>query len=202
MKSFRIGTFSILAISPESKSLGVAVASGSAPAGYRVPHAKPGIGVVATQAFTNVVYGLKGLQLLARGLSPIEALDRLLQEDPDREWRQVAIMDFKGKKAVYTGSMAPGWCGEIVGDDYAVIGNMLAGKEVLSSMAKEFEFSSGDLAWRMAKALKAGSNSGGDRRGEISAALIVVGAEKVEVKLRVFAYGDPVGELCRRLKSQ
>ena len=84
---------------------------------------------------------------------------------------------------------------------YNVIGNLLTGKEVVSSVAKEFEGSSGDLAWRIAKELKAGSESGGYRRGEKSAALIVVSTEKVEAKIRADMHENSIEELCRRLKS-
>jgi len=199
MKILETGTFSILAISPNCKLMGVAVASGSNSVGDRVPHAKPKVGVIATQAYTNVNYGIKGLELLARGLFPKEALDKLLMEDPERESRQVAIMDFRKRKAVYTGAKAPEFHGEIVGEDYVVAGNLLAGKEVVNSMAKEFERSSRDLAWRMAKALKAGSESGGDRRGEKSAALIVVSTEKVEVEIKIDKHASPIGELLRKL---
>jgi len=202
MKKSRTGTFSILAISPDSKLMGVAVASGSTSVGDRVPHAKHGVGVIATQAYTNVAYGIKGLELMAQGLSPKETLDKLLREDSERNLRQVAIMDFKRRKGVFTGVKAPEFHGELVGEDYIVIGNLLVGKDVVSSMVEEFEGSSGDLAWRMTKALKAGSESGGDRRGEKSAALIVVDAEKVEAKIRVDAHEKPIEELCRRLKSQ
>ncbi|MCW3993977.1 MAG: DUF1028 domain-containing protein, partial [Candidatus Bathyarchaeota archaeon] len=85
---------------------------------------------------------------------------------------------------------------------YVVIGNLLAGKELVKNMAEEFERSSGDLAWRMAKALKAGSECGGDRRGEKSAALIVVSTEKVEVEIKVDKHVNPIGELFGRLNLQ
>lgn len=200
--SLACGTFSIVAISPNSGLMGVAVATGSTSVGDRVPHAKLGVGVVATQAYTNVMYGLKGLELMAKGLSPKEALDKLLSEDRGRELRQVAMMDVKGRKAVFTGSKVPEWYGESIGKDYVVIGNSLAGKEVVSSMAQEFEGSSGDLAWRMMKALEAGSECGGDKRGERSAALIMVGPEKVEVEIKVDMHENPIEELRRRLKSR
>jgi uncharacterized Ntn-hydrolase superfamily protein len=154
------GTFSILAISPDSKLMGVAVASGSAFVGDRVPHAKPGVGVIATQAYTNVAYGMKGLELMRRGFSPQETLNKLLEEDEERDMRQVALMDFKRRKAVFTGADAPECRAEIMGEDYVVIGNLLSRKEVVSSMAEQFERSSKDLVLRMAKALKAGSESG------------------------------------------
>ena len=199
MKKPSPGTFSILAISPDSGLMGVAVASGSTSVGDRVPHAKPGVGVIATQAYTNVAYGIKGLELLTKGLSPKEALDRLLMEDLGREIRQVAVMNFNGRKAVFTGVNAPEFRGEIVGDSYVVIGNLLAEKEVVKNMAEEFERSSGDLTWRMARALKAGSESGGDRRGEKSAALIVVSTEEVEVEIKVDKHANPIEKLFQKL---
>ena len=70
MKKSSLGTFSILAISPDSRLMGVAVASGSISVGDRVAYAKPGVGVIATQAYTNVAYGIKGLELMENGLSP------------------------------------------------------------------------------------------------------------------------------------
>ena len=199
MNKSSLGTFSILAISPDSRLMGVAVASGSTSVGDRVPHAKLGVGVIATQAYTNVAYGIKGLELLANGLSPKDVLDRLLMEDSGRELRQVVIMDFKRRKAVFTGAKIPEFYGEIVGESYVVVGNLLAEKEVVKSMAEKFERSSGDLAWRMAKALKAGSEYGGDRRGEKSAALIVVSTEKVEVEIKVDKHVNPIGELFQKL---
>ena len=108
-------------------------------------------------------------------------------------------MDFNRRKAVFTGVKAPEFRGEIVGESYVVVGNLLAGKEVVKSMAEGFERSSGDLAWRMAKALKAGSECSGDRRGEKSAALIVVRTEKVEVEIKVDKHVNPIGELFQKL---
>jgi len=199
--SIASGTFSILAISPNSKFMGVAVASGSTSVGDRVPHAKPGIGVVATQAYTNIVYGIKGLELLMKDLTPQETLKTLLEGDSERSLRQVAIMDFKRRKAVFTGANAPEFHAETMGKDYIVVGNLLAKNEVVSNMAEQFESSRGDLPWRMVKALKTGSESGGDKRGEKSAALIIVGKEKVEIEIKVDAYENPIEELFRKLKS-
>ena len=199
MKKPSLGTFSILAISPDSRLMGVAVTSGSTSVGDRGPHAKPGVGVIATQAYTNVTYGIKGLELLTKGLSPKDVSDMLLMEDSGRELRQVAIMDFNRRKAVFTGVKAPEFHGEIVGKDYVVVGNLLAAKEVVKSMAEGFERSSGDLSWRMAKALKAGSECGGDRRGEKSAALIVISTEKVEAEIKVDKHADPIGKLLQNL---
>jgi len=198
MKTF--GTFSLLAASPDSYLMGIAVASGSTSVGERVPHVKAGVGVVATQANTNLIYGIKGLELLKKGLAPKEALGILLMEDVNKELRQVAMMDFKKRKAVFTGALVPKYHAEIIGEDYIVIGNLLAKKEVVACIAKRFENSNGDLAERMIKALKAGSESGGDRRGEKSAALIVLDNEKVKYQVRINNHENPIDKLIRKLK--
>jgi uncharacterized Ntn-hydrolase superfamily protein len=132
------GTFSILAISKSGKLMGVAVASGSTAVGLRVPHALPGVGVIATQAYTKIAYGTEGL-------TPEQTLKRLLADDPQREKRQVAIMDFAGRKAVFTGTEAPKARGEIVGEGCVVIGNFLKDVRALEDMAKRFEETDGKL---------------------------------------------------------
>ncbi|MEM2536599.1 MAG: DUF1028 domain-containing protein [Candidatus Bathyarchaeia archaeon] len=195
------GTFSILAISKDGRSMGVAVASGSTAVGLRVPHATPGVGLIATQAYTNVAYGTEGLKLLASGLTPDQALKRLLAEDPQREIRQVAIMDFAGRKAVFTGAKTPRERGEIVGEDYVVIGNFLRSVKVLENMAECFKKTHGTFALRLLEALKAGSESGGDKRGEKSAALTVVNRTRILLSLRVDESSNPIQELMDALRK-
>ncbi|MEM0314397.1 MAG: DUF1028 domain-containing protein, partial [Candidatus Bathyarchaeia archaeon] len=97
--------------------MGVAVASGSQHVSIRVPHAKPKVGIVATQGHTNISYGIKGIKLLEEGFSPSETLKTLMAGDPEKELRQVAIMDFYGRKAVFAGCMTPMYHGEIIGED-------------------------------------------------------------------------------------
>jgi len=194
-----IGTFSILALSNNPPLLGIAVASGSIGVGSRVPHAKPGIGGVVTQAYTSITYGVEGLKLLESSFSPAEALNSLLVRDPEREMRQVAIMDFAGRKAVFTGLMVPKFHGEIIAKDYVVIGNLLRNERVLKCVAENFKNLRGNMARRMLEALRAGSICGGDSRGERSAALIVVDKEHVRVNLRVDYSKNPIQELLNRL---
>jgi len=194
------GTYSIVALSPKSKLLGIAVASGSVSVGERVPHVKPGVGVVATQAYTNIVYGTRGLELMEEGMLPKEALYNILKGDSGREFRQVAMIDVNGNKAVFTGSRVPDWSNELIGDNYIVIGNMLTGRDAVDKMAEEFETSDGDLPLRMVKALKGSRDKGGDRRGERSAALLVASMKRVELELMVNEAIDPISELSRRLQ--
>ncbi|MGB9714332.1 MAG: DUF1028 domain-containing protein [Candidatus Bathyarchaeales archaeon] len=201
MENTSKGTFSILAISSDSKLMGVAAASGAISVGDRVPHARPKVGAVATQAYTETFYGTEGLELLASGFSPTEALNKLLAKDPDREKRQVAIMDFRKRKAVFTGAETPEFRGERVGEEYIVVGNLLSGKSIIESMAEAFENSEEALAIRMLEALRAGSKAGGDLRGEKSAAMIIVDFERVILRVKVDEHPQPIKELHRKLET-
>lgn len=82
-------TFSIVARCAKASALGVCVATTVPAVGSVVPHAEGGVGAIATQASTEISYGIKGLQLLKMGFSPQTALEAMLKEDESRETRQV-----------------------------------------------------------------------------------------------------------------
>jgi uncharacterized Ntn-hydrolase superfamily protein len=166
-------TFSIVACDLEEKSWGVAVASKFPAVGAVVPFAQANAGAVATQSFANTSFGPRGLELMASGLSAQEALDQLLVDDPDRELRQVGLVDAKGHSATFTGSGCFPWAGGVAGNCYAVQGNILAGGKVISAMEKAFLKAKGNLPSRLFAALFAGDRAGGDKRGRQSAAIYV-----------------------------
>ena len=72
-----VATFSIVAFDPETDSLGVAVQSKFLAVGALVPHARAGVGAVATQALANVTYGPRGLELMAQGTTAGETIEFL-----------------------------------------------------------------------------------------------------------------------------
>ncbi len=186
---------------PKTLALGVCVSTAAPAVGSGVPHVEARIGAIATQAKTNVLYGINGLKLLKMGFSPQTALETMLKEDLDRESRQVIIIDKEGKNAAFTGRETINWKGHLIGKDYVVAGNMLVGNSVVDAMAQVFESSGGVLSERLMKALEAGQEAGGDKRGKTSAALLVAQKEQVDahslLDLRVDEHRDPVGELRR-----
>jgi len=195
-------TFSIIARCPGTMALGVSVATAVPAVGSAVPHIELEVGAIATQAQTNIAYGIEGLRLLKKGLTPNQALEKLLKKDKDREKRQVTIIDAHGRTAAFTGNETEAWKGHRIGKNHVVSGNMLAGSRVIYAMSQSFEHAKGSLAERLLEALEAGQNAGGDKRGRMSAALKV--AEKrwkntlrPILDLRVDAHIDPVKELRR-----
>jgi uncharacterized Ntn-hydrolase superfamily protein len=162
---------------------------------------------VATQSYANTTFGPRGLDLLAAGASPEEALKVMLRTDSEREKRQVGIVSAAGDAATFSGSGCNAWAGGRRGAGYAVQGNILVGEEVVAATERAFLASKGKpLAERLFEALKAGDAAGGDSRGRQSAALVVVrdkggygGFSDRAIDLRVDDHGDPFGELGRLL---
>jgi uncharacterized Ntn-hydrolase superfamily protein len=171
-----VNTFSIVGYDPVNGDWGVAVASRYFSVGAVVPWAEAGVGCIATQADVNVGYGPRGLELLRQGLSAKEVLAKLQAEDtfPDKEGRQVAIIDGKGNVATFTGPNAPKWAGDRQGKTWSAQGNILVGPQVPEAMGRAFEATDGELAEKLFAALKAGDDAGGDSRGKQSASMIVV----------------------------
>lgn len=199
-----LSTFSIVAVDPKAGELGVAVQSKFIAVGAVVPWAKAGLGAIATQSYANTSYGPRGLELLSHGLGPEEVLARLISADPERDLRQVGMVDAQGYAAAFTGEKCFPWAGHIVGEDFACQGNILAGKAVVEAMAEAFARSSGTFAERLLAALSAGQAAGGDRRGQQSAALLVVkekgGYGRFNdryIDLRVDDHPRPIEELRR-----
>lgn len=167
-------TFSIVACDLEEQAWGVAVASKFPAVGAVVPWAQAGTGAVATQSFANTSFGPRGLALMAAGLSAQETLSRLLEDDPERELRQVGLVDAQGGSATFTGSGCFAWAGGVAGKGYAIQGNILKSGRVVPAMEKAFLKTKGSLPRRLHAALLAGDRAGGDKRGRQSAAIYVV----------------------------
>ncbi|HAV76057.1 MAG TPA: fimbrial assembly protein FimA, partial [Anaerolineae bacterium] len=167
-------TFSIVACDLEQKAWGVAVASKFPAVGAVVPWAQAGVGAVATQSFANTSFGPRGLAMMATGLSAEETLSRLLEDDIDKELRQVGLVDAKGGAATFTGTGCFAWAGGLTGKGFAIQGNILKSERVAPAMERAFLKAAGSLPERLHAALLAGDRAGGDKRGRQSAAIYVV----------------------------
>ena len=198
-------TFSIVAFDPDTGDFGVAVQSKFLAVGAVVPWARAGVGAIATQAHANVSFGPAGLDLLEGDIGAIDTLEQLLEEDEGRQLRQVSVVDMDGTAAAFTGEACMDWAGHITGPCFAVQGNILAGEKVISSMADTFEaMDEEDLPEKLLACLEVGQEAGGDKRGQQSAAILVVrenggygGTYDRLLDLRVDDHISPIDELQR-----
>jgi uncharacterized Ntn-hydrolase superfamily protein len=215
-RSLEFHTFSIIAVDPNTKETGVAVTTRNPCVGNAVPWVRAGVGAVATQGGTRVEYGPELLDLLAKGVSPKEALDRLLAADQDRDRRQVGVIGIDGRSAQWTGAGQKGaesrgdWTAEAAGRTFAVQGNSLVSPDVVHAVARTFQASEGSLrtlADRLIEALNAGQQLGGDgRHGETQSAAVLVADPRPglsrrpdgqTVNINVCEHPEPVRELRR-----
>jgi len=205
MASPIVATYSICACDLEARQWGVAVQSKFLAVGSVVPWAEPLVGAIATQAYANPRYGPDGLVLLRGGLSADETVRSLTDADEDRAQRQLGIVDGEGRAATHTGIDCNEWAGGRTGAGYAAQGNILASGETVDALAETFEATTGKpLVERLLDCLDAAQAVGGDRRGQQSAAILVVGPDQgyaglsdVFVDLRVDDHERPLEELRR-----
>jgi len=199
-----VATYSIVACDLAAGQWGVAVQSKFLAVGSVVPWAEPGTGAVATQSYANPRYGPEGLALLRQGRSAQETVDALTAADDGRAQRQVGVVDAKGVAATFTGAECHDWAGGRTGAGYAAQGNILVSADTVDALAETFEATSGPLAERLLASLAAGQAAGGDRRGQQSAALLVVERDggyamlsDTLVDLRIDDHERPIEELQR-----
>jgi len=170
-------TYSIIGRDAETGELGIGVQSQAFNSGAGVPWAWPGIGAVATQSFTDRRYGWRGLELLAAGQAPEDALAELRATDELVEFRQVGLMAADGRTAQWTGGDCVPDAGGAAGDGWAAQANMVASPRVWEAMGEAFASTEGPLALRLVAALEAAESEGGDWRGRGGAGIVVVPGE-------------------------
>jgi len=199
----RHGTYSIVALDPDTGELGAAVQSHWFSVGSLCTWARPGVGAVATQSVVEPAHGPNALDRLQRGDSAAEALEALLAEDALRTVRQVGVVDARGGVAVSTGQDCIAHAGDATGATWSCQANMMERHTVPAAMSAAFAAATGDLAARLLAALQAAQGEGGDVRGRQSAALLVVPPDgeswRARVDLRVEDHDDPLAELERLL---
>lgn len=195
-------TLSIVAKCPDARQFGVAAVTEMPAVGKFLSYAFPGYGAFATQALINPYLGIDGCKLLSLSVSAQSTVDNVLEDDGEREQRQVAAVDKEGRSAAFTGKECLPYAGSLQGPNFSVQGNRLAGPQVLEAMAEAFRKDTGaELVHRLIDAVAAGVAAGGDKEGENSANVYIVGEEEYPLwDIRVDDHRDPVAEL-RRLEG-
>jgi uncharacterized Ntn-hydrolase superfamily protein len=191
-------TFSIAGRCARTGAFGVAITTSSIAVGARCPHARAGVGAVATQNITDPSLGPLLLDRMEDGLTATEAIASVIKNRPHVDYRQLTAVDRHGNSASFSGSHILGTHGASEITDAVAAGNLLATPELPGVMTADFAANtSHHLAERLLRALEAGKASGGEEGPLHSAALLVHLAEPFPlVSLRIdWDEHDPIAAL-------
>ena len=190
-------TFSIAARCAQTGRFGIAIASSSPAVAARCAHVRAGIGAVCSQNITDPRLGPAALDLMALGIAPAMALERLADSRAHIAFRQLTAIGAQGPGAFFSGARVLDRKAAVTGRDCVAAGNMLGDAGVPAAMAAAFERASGALGARLMAALRAGLDAGGEVGPVRSAGLLVAGTEAwPETDLRVdWDESNPVDRL-------
>ena len=193
-------TFSIVGRCRRTGMLGVAITTSSISVGARCPHARAGVGAVATQNVTDPSLGPAILDQLEKGLNAKQALRTTIDGREHLDYRQLTVVDNQGGTAGFTGRHILGTHAESAGTACYAAGNLLSSTEIPTVLVHTFE-QNGDshLADRLLRSLEAALAAGGEEGDVHSAALLVADRQPFPlVDLRVdWDDRDPVKTLRR-----
>ena len=191
-------TYSLIAKDTETGAVGLIVASRFFACGARVP-CVGARSAIASQAFSNPVWGTEGLRRLEADEAAQSVLDDLVARDTGRDARQAHLMDTLGNFAAYTGSDCVDWAGHRIGDTHSVAGNMLTGPDVVDATFETYASESTlPFPERLMAAMEAGERAGGDKRGKQAAGLVIhQGQSHAWLDMRSDDHADPLAELRR-----
>jgi uncharacterized Ntn-hydrolase superfamily protein len=179
-------TFSILARDPASGAIGGAAATGSLCVGGWVLRGDVRAGMSASQGYCpSTLWGEAALSALRSGESAAEAVARITTADPGRGQRQLSALGLSGPGAAFTGDANVAATAERSFDGGIATGNMLAHTGVIDALVEAYLGASGDFALRLLTGLRAAAAAGGDSRGLLSAALLILAEDRAPVTLRV-----------------
>ena len=160
-------TFSIVAVNPATGEVGSAGASCIA-GSIIISDIHPGVGAIHTQSYWNQSNQDSASSLMDLGYSPEEIIDWLIENDAQNNpsIRQYGIIDLidDGRSAGFTGENCFDYKNHILGQTYAIQGNILLGQEILDSMEIAFTSTFGTLDEKLIAALLAANVPGADTR--------------------------------------
>ena len=189
-------TFSILAYDEKTGRYGGAAATGSLCVGGWVLRGDSVSGMSASQGTSpSTLWGVEVLEYMKGGLTAQAAVDKTVGPDTGKQHRQLAALDPKGNTAIHSGEHSVPIFGHVADQNIIVSGNMLANDQVLPAILAGFKSAKGLMSERLLAALQNGANVGGDNRGLLSAALLVVANDMAPFSLRIDHAPRPIAAL-------
>lgn len=169
-------TFSIVAIDSITKEVGSAGATcGDAVLwpGTRgavlISDIIPGLGAIHTQSYWNEQNQDQAHEKLLEGYTAEEIISWLIYNDAEnnpsvRQYGAITLINDSIKSDAYTGENCFDYKNHIIGDNYAIQGNILLGQSILDSMESRFLNTPGTLSEKLMASLQGAKVIGADTR--------------------------------------
>ena len=191
-------TYSILSRDIKTGTLGGVATTGSYCVGGWVLRGDINIGLSASQGKSaSTILGDQMLQKMKTGNSPDDIIHSIYEEDQGLEFRQISMLSKTGETAIYSGKKNEEIIDHYNQSNFVVSGNMLGSDKVIPSI-KDVYLSADDnmnLAIILLECLKQGALAGGDKRGLLSAAMLILHPDQPPINLRIDNHHDPIFEL-------
>ncbi len=189
-------TISILAFDEKTGAYGGAATTGSLCVGGWVLRGDAESGLSASQgSLPSTMWGTQVLEQMRGGKAAQAAVDSVTGADRGRDERQLSALDPDGETACFTGKSSIEAAGFRQSRHVIVAGNLLASEAVLDACIAGFIGSDQPFDLRLIAALEAAAKAGGDSRGLLSAALLVVRADAAPLTLRIDHSAQPLADL-------
>lgn len=159
-------TWSIIAVDRKTGEIGIVGASCTFDVSG-IASIEPEKGAIVVQAASNYFARMEGISLMENNASAQEILKAMMDEKfkPEQQQYGVIVLKEGTSPLVYSGAEIADWNGEMIGGDFAVMGNILFGEQVVKKAFDAFDQNRDKpLAERLMLALKAGEEAGGDKR--------------------------------------
>ncbi len=189
-------TFSLLARDPGTGALGGAAATGNLCVGGWVLRGTAGVGLSASQGhYPSTVWGEEVLRAMEDGLAPEKAVQNTVSPDPGRASRQLLALNRRGLGAAFSGDQNVPAVSDAVRPNICAGGNMLSDPSVVPAMVDGYATAKGSFLRSLLAGLDAGARAGGDARGLMSAAILILSEDHPPIDLRVDLSDAPLAAL-------
>ncbi len=159
-------TWSIIAVNRATGEIGVVGASCTFDVSG-IASIVPEKGAIVVQAASNYYARMKGVDLMESDASLKTILEAMQNKEftPERQQYGIVLLNDNNAPLVFSGQQISDWSGSKIGDDFAVLGNILVDEKVIKNAYAAFNDNRDkSLAERLMLALKAGEMAGGDKR--------------------------------------
>lgn len=127
----------------------------------------PGKGAIVVQAASSYFARMKGVELMDNNATPSQIMEAMQDKgfEPEKQQYGVIVLDKDTLPLVHSGEMIKDWKGAKIDTDFAVMGNILVGEDVIKKAFDTFNHNrKSTLSERLMLTLKAGEQAGGDNR--------------------------------------